>query len=121
MDNISRPKHNEGVWLWLVKIFAGLLVIVVLGIHFVINHAVAPGGLLTYEDVIRYYKNPIIPIMEGFFLVVVVTHALLGLRGILLDLNPQQNLRKIMDVVLAAAGCLAVIYGIWLLVILAQR
>ncbi len=54
LNNISSPKHNEGFWLWFSKIIAGLLVIVVLGIHFVINHAVAPGGLLSYEDVIRY-------------------------------------------------------------------
>lgn len=121
MENISRPKHNESVWLWLTKIIAGLLVIVVLGIHFVINHAVAPGGLLSYEDVIRYYKVPIVPIMEAFFLVVVVTHALLGIRGIILDLNPKQTIRKIMDVLLTAAGCLAIIYGIWLVMVLAQR
>jgi succinate dehydrogenase / fumarate reductase membrane anchor subunit len=119
--NLSRPKHNEGVWLWLAKIIGGLLVIVVLGIHFVINHAVAPGGLLTYADVIRYYKVPIVPIMEGFFLVVVVSHSLLGLRGILLDMNPTQLLRRIIDWVLFIAGSAAIIYGIWLLIVLAQR
>jgi succinate dehydrogenase hydrophobic anchor subunit len=121
VDHISRPKHNESVWLWLIKIIAGLLVIVVLGIHFVINHALAPGGLLTYQDVIQYYKNPIVPIMEAFFLIVVVVHAALGLRGILLDMNPKQYLRKWIDGILAAAGGFAIIYGTWLLVVLSQR
>jgi succinate dehydrogenase hydrophobic anchor subunit len=119
--NISAPKHNEGVWLWLYKIIAGLLVIVVLGIHFVINHAVAPGGLLSYEDVIQYYKTPIIPIMEGFFLVIVVTHSLLGLRGILLDLNPVQRIRQAIDWLFILFGAAAIGYGIWLLVVLANR
>jgi succinate dehydrogenase hydrophobic anchor subunit len=118
---ISRPKHNEGVWLWLLKIIAGLLVIIVLGIHFVINHAVAPGGLLTYEDVIRYYKVPIVPIMEIFFLVVVVAHALLGFRGIILDLNPVPKLRRVMDWIFGIAGIIAVVYGSWLVIVLAGR
>lgn len=121
IHNISSPKHNEGLWLWLYKIIAGLLVIVVLGIHFVINHAVAPGGLLSYEDVIRYYKVPIIPIMEGFFLVIVVTHSLLGLRGILLDFNPSQQIRRTADWLLSLLGTAAIVYGIWLLVVLANR
>ena len=121
MDHLSTPKHNEGVWLWLIKIIAGLLVLIVLGIHFVINHAVAPGGLLTYADVIQYYKVPIVPVMEAIFLVVVVSHALLGFRGILLDLNPVQTLRKVIDAVLVVVGSAAIIYGCWLLITLAQR
>ncbi|MRR52611.1 MAG: hypothetical protein EG825_17195, partial [Rhodocyclaceae bacterium] len=76
----STQKPQEGAWLWLLKIVAGLLIIVIMGIHFVVNHLVAPGGLLTYTDVLAYYQNPIIPIMEILFLVFVVTHALLGIR-----------------------------------------
>ena len=121
IENFSSPKHNEGIWVWLYKIVAGLLVIVVLGIHFVINHSVAPGGLLSYEDVIRYYKIPIIPIMEGFFLVIVVSHALLGLRGIVLDLNPSQGVRRVLDWIFVGFGAAAIAYGIWLLVVLANR
>ena len=121
IGNPSKSKDNEGFWLWLVKIIAGLLVIVVLGIHLVINHAVAPGGLLTYQDVINYYKVPIVPIMEFIFLVVVITHALLGLRSIMLDLNPTPKLRKIMDGVLTLIGATGMIYGTWLLIVLSSR
>jgi succinate dehydrogenase hydrophobic anchor subunit len=121
IGNTSRPKNNEGVGLWLVKIAAGLLVLVVLGIHFVINHAVAPGGLLTYQDVIQYYKVPIVPIMEIFFLVVVVTHSLLGVRSILLDLSLVQKIRRVADGLLLVLGAIAVIYGAWLVIILANR
>lgn len=117
----SKPKNNEGIWLWLIKITAGLLVIVVLGIHFVINHAVAPGGLLSYQDVINYYNVPIVPIMEFIFLVVVITHALLGLRSILLDLNPTPRIRKVLDGVLLLLGATGMIYGTWLLVVLSSR
>lgn len=121
IGNTSKPKNNEGVWLWLVKIIAGLLVVIVLGIHFVVNHAVAPGGLLTYQDVINYYHNPVVPIMEFIFLVVVVTHSFLGLRSILLDLNPVQKVRRILDGVLLCLGSVGILYGTWLLIVLANR
>ncbi len=121
IGNTSRPKNNEGVGLWLVKIAAGLLVFVVLGIHFVINHAVAPGGLLTYQDVIQYYKVPIVPVMEIIFLVVVVTHALLGVRSILLDLSLVQKIRRVLDGLFLALGAFAIIYGTWLVITLANR
>jgi succinate dehydrogenase hydrophobic anchor subunit len=121
IGNTSQPKHNEGVWLWLVKIIAGLLVIVVLGIHFVINHAVAPGGLLTYQDVIQYYKTPIVPIMEIFFLIVVIAHSLLGLRSIILDLNPIQAVRRAVDAGLVLLGAGGIVYGAWLVIVLANR
>jgi succinate dehydrogenase / fumarate reductase membrane anchor subunit len=117
----SKPKNNEGFWQWLIKIIAGLLVIIVLGIHFVVNHAVAPGGLLTYQDVINYYNAPIVPIMEFIFLVVVITHSLLGLRSILLDLNPAAAARKVMDGVLLVIGAAGILYGTWLLIVLASR
>jgi succinate dehydrogenase hydrophobic anchor subunit len=121
IGNISRPKNNEGVGLWLLKIAAGLLVLIVLGIHFVINHLVAPGGLLTYEDVIQYYKVPIVPIMEIVFLVVVVTHSLLGLRSILLDLSLVQKIRQVVDGLFLVLGGIAILYGAWLVIILANR
>ncbi len=121
IGNTSRPKNNEGVGLWLLKIAAGLMVLVVLGIHFVINHAVAPGGLLSYQDVIQYYKVPIVPVMEIFFLVVVVTHSLLGVRSILLDLSLVQKIRRVVDGLFLALGAFAILYGTWLVITLANR
>ena len=117
----SKPKLREGVWLWLLKIVGGLLVFVVLGIHFVVNHLVAPGGLLSYQDVINYYKVPIVPIMEIGFLVFVVSHCLMGLRSILLDLNPSDRLLNWIDGLLVVGGVGACVYGAWLVILLAGR
>lgn len=111
----STQKPQEGAWLWLLKIIAGLLIVIVLGIHFWVNHLVAPGGLLSYSDVLAYYQNPIIPIMEIIFLVFVVTHALLGLRSILLDLNPKQSVLRWMNTGLLLLGIIAIGYGSWLI------
>jgi succinate dehydrogenase / fumarate reductase membrane anchor subunit len=114
-------KSREGAWLWLFKIVAGLLIVVLLGVHFVVNHLVAPEGLLTYADVVRYYTNPVVPAMEVIFLVVVIAHALVGLRSIVLDMNPPVRLLKAIDAAFILAGIGFTIYGIWLVVVIVGR
>jgi succinate dehydrogenase hydrophobic anchor subunit len=115
------PKAREGTWLWLLKIIAGALIIVILGVHFVINHMAAPEGLLTYADIVRYYQIPYVVAMEFIFVIVVVVHAFLGLRSIILDLNPSESILKVVDVGLTLASFTAIVYGIWLLLTIAQR
>ncbi len=115
----SRPK--ETVIIWFLKIITGLLVIFLLFIHFVVNHYLAPSGLLTYTDVVQYYRNPVVPIMEGIFLAVVVSHSLIGLRGIILDLHPSKNLMRSVDWLLGLIGVAAVFYGLWLLRTIAAK
>lgn len=117
----SVPKSGEGSWLWLAKIVSGVLIFVLIGVHLTVNHFVAEGGLLTYADVVAYLSNPIIPIMEGTFLVFVVSHSLLGLRSILLDLKPGRGLLKVVDWVLSIVGIVSVVYGIWLLQVIVAR
>lgn len=117
----SAPKNREGALLWLYKIVAGLLIVVVLGVHFIVNHMVAPGGLLSYADVIRYFQNPWVVAMEIAFLVFVVSHSLIGLRSILLDLNPSQAVLKTANAVLLILGAGAILYGIWLALTIANQ
>jgi succinate dehydrogenase / fumarate reductase, membrane anchor subunit len=116
----SEPKARENASLWMIKIFAGLLIVVLLGLHFIVNHMVAPNGLLSWADVVRYYKNPIIPIVEVLFLIAAVSHSLIGTRSILLDLKPGRRLLQILDVIFIGVGVTAVIYGIWLVVVVAS-
>ena len=115
---MSRPR--EGAWLWLAKVLTGVSVFALLIIHLVVNHLVAEGGLLTYADVLAYYANPIVPLMEGAFLVLVVTHALLGIRSIVLDMGPAPAIVRGVDMFLCGVGALAIGYGLWLLVTLAS-
>jgi len=117
----SLPKRNEGAARWLIKIVAGLFIVVLLGIHFVVNHAIVPGGLLTYADVVGYYQNPIVVAMEILFLIVVVIHAFLGLRSIILDLNPAANVLKAVNYFLLVFGAASIVYGIWLALTVASR
>jgi succinate dehydrogenase / fumarate reductase membrane anchor subunit len=60
-------------------------------------------------------------IMEILFLVVVVTHSFLGLRSILLDLNPSPRVLRWFNALLWTTGTGLVIYGAWLALTIASR
>ncbi len=115
------PRSGEGAGLWFLKILTGFLVIVVLIIHLIVNHLIVEGGLLTYADVVRYYQNPIIPIMEIAFLIFVVTHALMGLRSVLLDLHPSNKVLRLINYGLGVLGVGSIAYGIWLVLVIVSK
>ena len=121
MNAKSAPKSNETTWLWLIKIVTGLLVIILLLVHFVVNHFLADGALLSYDDVIAYFSNPWIVFMEISFLVIVVVHGLTGLRSVILDLNPPYKAMRITDWLLTILGAASICYGIWLALVIASR
>ena len=121
LETRSAPKPREGAWLWLFKIVAGVMIVLLLALHFIVNHLVAPGGLLTYQDVIVYYQNPIIPVIEVIFLLFVISHALVGLRSIVLDLNPPDRLLRLIDILFYLIGIGFSVYGIWLVVVIVQK
>ena len=120
-QSISAPKSGENSWIWLIKIVTGPLLLVLIIVHLIVNHFISDTGLLTYADVVAYYRNPLIPIMEIAFLATVVTHSLSGLRGIILDLKPTRNFLRVMDWVLIILGVSAVGYGTWLALTIASR
>ncbi len=117
----ANPKPEETSTLWLIKAITGVLIVVILVIHFIVNHIIGENSLLTYQDIVRYYTNPIIPIMEIAFLIFVVSHSLIGLRGIILDLRPSRSTLKVLDWIFVIFGSAAVIYGIWLITVIVSR
>ena len=68
-----------------------------------------------------YLSNPIIFTLECGFLVAVTVHALLGVRGVLLDLDPGPRAARRIDRVLWVVGTATVAYGVALLMTLAAR
>jgi len=118
---VSAPRAGENMWLWMIKMVTGPILVILLLIHFIVNHFVAETGLLTYADVVAYYRNPVIPIMEIIFLGTVVAHSLIGLRGILLDLNPARRLLKVIDGGLILTGISAISYGVWLVLVIVSK
>jgi succinate dehydrogenase hydrophobic anchor subunit len=120
--SFAGPRPGENTWLWLLKIVTGPLLVILLGLHLTVNHYMGSlaTGLMTHDDVIQYFQNPIIPAIEILFLVTVVTHSLLGLRGILLDMNPSRSLLKIVTWLLVILGVSSVAYGTWLALTIAS-
>jgi succinate dehydrogenase hydrophobic anchor subunit len=102
-------------WGWLSQAISGILLVILLGMHWVAQHYLAAGGLRTYAEVVSYLANPLVLTLEITFLVVVTYHALLGVRAVLLDLGPGQRLLRVLDIGLILTGIASVIYGISLL------
>lgn len=114
MDNTD--KNIEGGIRWLAQVILGILLVLLLSIHLIVNHWVAPQGLLTYADIIHYYDFPGIALMEALFLIVVTSHCILGLHGILLDINLPPNVTQAGIRILITLGIAAIFYGIWLII-----
>jgi succinate dehydrogenase hydrophobic anchor subunit len=121
LNEKSVPKTGENVWIWLLKIVTGVLVIALLFTHLVVNHLVASEGLLTYQEVVAYLSNPWVAVMEMSFLVIVVSHALVGTRSIILDLNPSRSMLRLLDGLFTLVGIASVVYGVWLIQVIISQ
>jgi len=114
-------RRGQSRWageLWLLQVLSGLLLVVLLTLHMVANHFVLEEGLRTFADVVAYVSNPVIFVLEVVFLVTVTLHAMLGVRGILLDLGPGKSGERAVNWAVTLLGVAAVGYGIWLLLVI---
>jgi succinate dehydrogenase hydrophobic anchor subunit len=71
--------------------------------------------------VLTYIGNPVIFVLEAAFLLAVTIHAMLGVRGVLGDLDPSAENQRRIDRGLWIVGTLTVAYGMALLITLAVR
>ena len=85
-----------------------------LGLHFIAQHFIAKGGLRDFADVLAYLRNPIFLVLEVLFLVFVASHAMLGVRAILMDFGLSERVEKRVTQALTVVGVLTVGYGLWL-------
>ena len=113
MDNpfAKEPKATSG-WLW--QVVTGVALVFLLGLHIIANHFIAKGGLRDFADVLAYIRNPVFLVLEVLFLVVVASHAMLGIRAILMDFGLSDRLEKLLSRALTVVGFLTVGYGLWL-------
>jgi succinate dehydrogenase hydrophobic anchor subunit len=107
--------------LWLLQAISGFVLTALLAMHMVANHFVVEGGLRTYADVLAYLSHPAVLALEVVFLLVVVPHAFLGLRAVLLDLGPRPRTMRLLDAMLVTLGAVTLMYGIALFVALQGR
>lgn len=107
-------RERTSSWSWILQAFTGLLLVVLLGLHMVVQHFVVAGGLRRYQQVVQYISNPFVFLLEVAFLIIVTWHALLGVRAILLDLGLKPATERKWTAALTIVGLLIVGYGIWL-------
>ncbi|MGD8813570.1 MAG: hypothetical protein PVI78_03755 [Anaerolineales bacterium] len=110
--------RRSGTWLWFLQVFTGFGLVLLLGLHMIAHHFLVEGGLRTYQDVLAYIANPMMFILEVIFLLVVIPHAFLGLRAIVLDLGPSPRIARFLDVALTVIASATLIYGVALFVVL---
>ena len=123
MAAVERPRGRRStrVWWWTVGTGGALLVLV--AAHMVAHHFVVDevGGMRTYGQVLDYVGNPLMLAIEALLIVTVTIHALLGVRGVLLDFDRPARARRRIDAALWAVGAATVAYGLVLLTGLASR
>lgn len=107
-------RERTSSWSWILQAFTGVLLVVLLGLHMVVQHFVVEGGLRNYQQVVEYLSNPFVFLLEVAFLIVVTWHALLGVRAIILDLGLQPATERRVTASLSIVGVVTVAYGIWL-------
>ena len=118
-----REHYQPTVRVWRAVAGSGVALLLLVTVHMVANHFVVQsvGGLRTYHQVLEYIGNPVMFTIECFFLLVVTTHALLGLRGVLFDLGLGPRARRRIDAGLWIVGIATVAYGFFLVGTLASR
>ncbi len=107
-------RERASSWSWILQAFTGVMLVVLLGLHMVVQHFVVQGGLRNYQQVVQYISNPFVFLLEIAFLIIVTWHALLGVRAIILDLGLKPATERKVTAFLSVVGVVAVAYGIWL-------
>jgi succinate dehydrogenase hydrophobic anchor subunit len=106
---------------WLAQVVSGVLLLVLLTVHMVAQHFVVEGGLRTYDQVIAWIRNPVVFAVEALLLVCVTWHGIAGIHAVLLDFGLRGRVERIAARVLLDLGVVTVLYGLWLLYMLAFR
>jgi succinate dehydrogenase hydrophobic anchor subunit len=119
----SRGRTPRSAREWRVTALTGVALLVLVMVHMVAHHFVVEevGGLRDYGRVLEYISNPVIITVEAFFLLFVTIHALLGVRGVLFDLDPSPATRRWIDRALVVLGLATLAYGYFLIGTLASR
>jgi succinate dehydrogenase hydrophobic anchor subunit len=116
-----RRGRSSRAWYWTAG--SGMALVALATLHIVAQHFVVhqKGGLRTYGEVLSYISNPVIFVLEMGFLFAVTIHGMLGIRGILHDLDLSPRASRRLDRTLWTIGTVTVVYGTALLVTLAIR
>jgi succinate dehydrogenase hydrophobic membrane anchor protein len=118
----SVPQRGRGgTTAWILQAISGVLLIFLLGAHIVAQHFVVKGGLRDYAQVVSYLSNPFVLAMESLFVVVLIWHAMLGLRAVLLDFGFSARGEAMISRGLVVLGVATAGYSFWLVATIASK
>jgi succinate dehydrogenase cytochrome b subunit len=80
-------RGHEGQWSWLVHRITGVAIILFLFAH-VVDTAVVGWGPEAYNRVVSVYENPTVRLLELGLVAAVISHALNGVKIMLIDFFP---------------------------------
>ena len=111
--------RDRTAWTW--HIAAGVVILVLLGLHMAIMHldqtlglfGVAGAEPVDWESVVTRAGSAFFTVTYVLLLGAALYHGLYGLRNILLELNPGATLRRAVNVGLTALGLGLFVFGTW--------
>jgi len=111
--------RDRTAWTW--HIAAGVVILVLLGLHMAIMHldqtlglfGVAGAEPVDWESVVARAGSAFFTVTYVLLLGAALYHGLYGLRNILLELNPGATLRRAVNVGLTALGLGLLVFGTW--------
>ncbi|MCL4505146.1 MAG: succinate dehydrogenase, cytochrome b556 subunit [Chloroflexi bacterium] len=83
-----RYKGREGQWLWVLHRISGLGILFYLILH-VYDMSLAYFNVPVHEQMIALFKTPLFSVLELALAVLLIFHAVNGVRVALLDLRPE--------------------------------
>lgn len=113
MAQYMQTKPNRHSIVWVLQAISGIVLVVLLVVHMIVQHFAA-GELLSYSDVVAYLSNPLVFAAETVLLVSVTFHALAGVRAIALDFGLDESQESRLTRGLWWLGILVVVYGVGL-------
>ena len=114
-------RRRSGTTAWLLQVISGVALLFLLGAHIVAQHFVVKGGLRDYAQVVSYLSNPVVLAVESLFVVVLIWHAMLGLRAVLLDFGFGPRGQAMITRCVIVLGLVTAGYSFWLIAALAAK
>ncbi|MFQ5894789.1 MAG: hypothetical protein ACE5JJ_03095 [Nitrospinota bacterium] len=96
-------------WAWHAHRFAGVLLILFLGAHFLYLHYFIAWPL-RFEDLVR---NPVLRVIDIGALALAIYHGLYGLRKACVDLGVGERGRRTLTPLFVLFGLASFAYGLW--------
>ncbi|WP_230972346.1 succinate dehydrogenase [Archaeoglobus neptunius] len=100
---------------WILQMLTGLIMVVLVTVHFYVTHMISHDAL-EYSAVVERVSSPVFQGMYALLLLVVSFHAFNGLRAIVLDTNAGMRSRGTINVLTTLMFLVAFFYGLYLLI-----